>query len=571
MREAPGSRCTAPLALPLMLLATGVILAADPPSASPPATLAPRVWILEGLKLFPAGTPFAMRIEGERIAAIDTSGRPGALATPGTPVTDGEGAWVVPGFQDAHNHLLAGGLALLRFQVKLSSLLPEVKRELAEWARAHPAEPWIIGRGWDYEVAGKGRYPTAKDLDEAVPDRPVFMESYDGHAAWVSTKAMESAGITSDTKDPPGGEIQRDSRGNPTGIFFENAVGLLDAKMPVPDEKTNELAYIKAFEHCLRLGVTGIDDLENEPEVFELLGRMAKEGKLPVRLRVCLPLLGDLGHYQQLRSSHRGDWLRMGFLKEFMDGVVESRTAYMLNPYPGRQERGEPPPDLEEIRAALRQAHEQDFQVGFHAIGDAGIRLGLDLFEAVQKAVPGKDLRHRIEHVEILDAADVGRFGQLGVVASMQPYHAQPIGTDPDAGIWSVNAGAHGLERSFPWRELLDAKAVLAFGSDWPVMEVEPFWGLAVATTRTDRDQKPAEGWHAKNVIRLQEAVDAFTRGPAYARHQEKESGRLEPGYWADFVLLDPEVDPADLAAMWDLEPIEVFVGGASRHRTQTD
>lgn len=551
----------------LLLLLPALAAAADLPSPTSSPAPAARTWVIRGLRRFPAGTPFAMRIEGERIAAIDTTAGAATLASTGVEVVDAGGAWVLPGFQDAHNHLLSGGLSLLRFQVKLASPLAEVKRELAAYAAAHPEETWIVGRGWDYEIAGKGRYPTAKDLDEVVKDRPVFMESYDGHAAWVNSRAMALAGVDADTEDPPGGEILRDRKGNPTGVFLENAVSLVDSRVPVPDLKTQELGYVRAFEHCLKLGVTGIDDLETEPEVFDLLDRMEQEGKLPLRLRVCLPLRGDLGHYARLRESHRGTWLRLGFLKEFLDGVVESRTAYMLKPYPGRSERGEPPPDLEEIRASLREAHQQGFQVGFHAIGDAAVRLGLDLFEQVEKEFPGKGLRHRLEHVEILDPADAERFAALGVVASMQPYHGQPLGADPDAGAWAANAGPEGRKNSFAWRALLDRKAVIAFGSDWPVMEVEPFWGMAVAVTRQDRDGHPPGGWNVHQAISLTEAIDAFTSGCAHARHEERESGRLEPGYWADFLLLDPGADPGKLRQLWELQPVEVFVAGSSRYR----
>jgi predicted amidohydrolase YtcJ len=483
-----------------------------------------------------------LEITGDRITALTAS--PGETAR----TIDAGGAWVIPGIHDAHVHLLSGGLEAEGVALGACETLESALAAVASFARAHPDEAWIEGGGWAYSIVPRGKFPGRADLDRVVPDRPVILSSFDGHTAWANTRALELARVGAETPDPAGGRIVREEDGKtPAGALLEGAAGLVWRAAPLPTREKKLAVLEGAARRFAALGVTSIDDIEREESTLELLAELDRRGALPIRVRVALPLEGDLARYDELRKKYASPRVRFGFLKGFVDGVVESRTAYLLEPYAGSTDRGSPilgPPRLD---ALVLRAHAAGYPVALHAIGDAAVRISLDAFEAATRKHPEVHLPHRIEHIEVLGAGDAARFARLGVIASMQPFHALP---EPETEVWSTNLGKERLPRTFAWRDLLDAGATLVFGSDWPVASANPLLGLAVAITRKDKDGNPPGGWNARQAITLPEALHAYT------------SGTLDPGSLADVAILSSGVDLDDPATLWTGRVEATIVGG---------
>lgn len=508
----------------------------------------------------------AVLVRGERIEAVGGDDEVRARAGSGAVVLDAAGGLVLAGFHDAHSHLQGGGLALLQADLEGLPTVEACVEAVRRWAAEHPEAAWIEGRGWSYDLVPNGAFPTRHDLDRAVADRPALLESYDGHSAWANSKALELAGIGAQTPDPPGGRIVREADGKtPQGALLESAAALVAAHVPPPPRAARLRALEAALDHALRHGLTSVTTIAGDPDELELWAELERAGRLPVRIAVALPLGGDLDRWEALRERHRSPWLRTAFLKGFLDGVIESRTAYLLEPYGGAGEptRGAPliPPD--ELRRLVKQATARGFSVGLHAIGDGAIRLALDAYEA---AGPRERVRHRLEHLEVIDPADLPRLGRLDVVASMQPYHAVPSDeADEGTDAWSANLGPARLPRAFAWRDLADAGATLAFGSDWPVMTLDPLHGVAVAATRKNERGLPAAGWHPRQRLSAGEALRASSWGSARAIGREAELGRVAPGQLADLVVLSPGVDPDRPESFWRGRVVHVVTGGVLR------
>ncbi|MBI5496571.1 MAG: amidohydrolase [Deltaproteobacteria bacterium] len=476
---------------------------------------------------------------------------------------DANGALVLPGFHDAHIHMLGGGLSLGQVDLFAATTMADTLKAVKAFADAHPALPWVQGRGWQYGIVPDGKFPTRADLDSVVPDRPVFLRAYDGHTGWANSAALNAAGITAETVDPPEGRIAREADGKtPEGALLEGAQGRMMEAVPAPDRAAKLAALERAARELRSLGMTSVDEIAPGAETFSLLDELDRRGRLPLRVTVSLPLNGDLAAYAVLRDAHRGPRVGFGFLKGFVDGVIESRMAWMLEPYAGSTERGTPALPPEKLDPLVERAHAAGFPVALHAIGDAAVRASLDAYEKAQRAHPAQHPRHRVEHIECVHPDDMPRFARLGVVASMQPFHANPGGPNPDEGVWSRNLGAARLPRTFAWKSLRDAGAVLAFGTDWPVMSANPLWGLAVAVTRRDANGDPKDGWNAHQALSWDDAVRAWTVGSAYAVSREEQVGTLEPGRWADLVVLSPGVDPGVPASLWRGRVVHAVVGG---------
>ncbi len=312
--------------------------------------------------------------------------------------------------------------------------------------------------------------------------------------------------------------------------------------------------------------MTSVQHFAYDAVDVELLDGFRRTGTLPIRVHVSLPLDGDVAAYAALRDRVRDPMLRVVHLKGYVDGVIESRTAYMLEPFAGGRDRGAPLVAPGELRRLVSRAHRHGFGVALHAIGDAGVRASLAAFAAARPRIEG--MRDRIEHLEVVHPRDVARFAKLDVVASMQPYHAVPgDSAEDDAGPWTDNLGPERLPRAFPWRDLQDAGATLAFGSDWPVMDAEPTWGLAVAITRRNENGLPAGGWQAHQALTAEQAVAAYTSGPAWSVGREGELGCLEVGCRADFTVLGPAADLDDPASLWEAGVRATFVGGVWEKR----
>ena len=471
---------------------------------------------------------------------------------------------MVPGFNDAHVHFLMGARYLGNLELSEEATVDGVLRRIRDFARTHPERDWLLGRGWFYAVFPNGM-PDRELLDPVVYDRPVAIEAYDSHTTWVNTAAITRMGIADDTPNPPRGEIQRDGAGRATGILKEAAMELVDRALPpraIPDdvESLADAASL-AFRH----GLTSVQEAGGGLKQFEIYRALRASGRPMVRIRLGQRMEPGLtmaewehrlAEYEAAVLPHRGDpWISAGIVKAFADGVIETGTAEMLAPYEGLT-AGQPGalgfPQWEpgELAAAVRLADRRGWQIQVHAIGDGAVRLALDAFEQAAAANGPRDRRHRLEHIETIDAADIPRFGSLGVVASMQPYHADPEPAQLDS--YQSMIGPERASRGWPWNSIRHAGGRLAFGSDWPIVSFDPFLGINSAVNRTTRDGRPPGGWLPHERLSLAEALAGYTSGSAWAAHSDAVKGTLEPGMLADVVILDRDLfagSPSEIMA----------------------
>ncbi len=484
----------------------------------------------------------ALAIRDGRIIAAGRDAEVAALAGPGTRRVDLAGRTVIPGLIDAHVHLLSFALGLNRVKLMDAASLEEALGRLRRAVdRARPGE-WVLGEGWDKNLWG--RLPTRWDLDAIAPSTPVFAVSKDMHSGWANSLALQMSGVVAGSPDPVGGEIVRDPQtGEPTGLLRESAVAPLYAAVPPPTEEQCEAALAEAMSIAASRGLTGIQIPEG-PETFGALQRLRAKGLLPLRL-LCHIRRERLDDALRLgvRSGFGDEWLRIGHVKLFLDGALGSQTAHMLEPYEGSESRGIETLPREELRELVTKAARGGIVPAIHAIGDAANRVALDVLEETAPLWRGAALPPRIEHVQLLHPADARRLGQLGVVASMQPTH-QPSDWIVADRYWGVRN-----RYAYAWRTVLDSGAVLAFGSDCPVESIDPMLGLHAAVTRQTPDGQPSGGWYAEERVTPQEALRAFTLGPAHAGGEAAIKGSLAPGKVADFVVLeqDPFSGPAEL------------------------
>lgn len=458
------------------------------------------------------------------------------LKGPGTRVVDLRGRAVVPGFVDAHVHF--GSFALTRQQVDLEPLatLEDGLAVLRRVGEGLPAGAWLRGRGWDRNRWG--RLPVAADLDAGVGSRPAALASHDGHSLWLNTAALKAVGITNTTPPPPGGVIERDEHGDPTGVLSETATELALAHVPQATENELRDAIRRALPIAAAGGLTGIHNLEDgrSRQAFEALDA-ARELTLRVYHGVAKTELrssSELG----LRTGAGTDLLRVGPVKLFADGALGSRTADLLEPYEGRQDgyRGVPTLEQAELAEAMRLAADAELDLAVHAIGDAAVRRVLDTYEQTRSAYAPLAVRMlRVEHAQLIHPDDLPRFASLGAIASMQPIHATSDWRAADTH-WGPRS-RHG----YAWRDLLRAGGRLAFGTDAPVEPIEPLRSLYAAVTRLDRHSEPAGGWYPAQRLTLEEAVRAYTSGSAAAERAGAQRGSLTPGKDADLVVLAPD------------------------------
>ncbi len=501
----------------------------------------------------------AVRIRDGRIVAV---GRATDIGRGGE-IVDARGGLVLPGFDDAHIHVQSGARSMTRAQLYPLQTVETVLDAIRAHAASSPDASWVLGRGWLY-APFPGGLPTAALLDRAVRDRPAWMDCYDGHTGWANTAAMRAAGIDRTTPDPPNGVIVRDEDGEPTGAFKEDAQHLVERHIPVPSEDEDRASTLRAQAAMHVLGLTAAQDAWLTPEELAFWGRIHAAGELRLRFRGALimepgqtlPEWRDrLDEYERAAFGLRGgDRLDAGILKGFVDGVIEARTASMLEPYEGDTSRGLPAWEPDRLDAFVAEADRRGWQVEMHAIGDRGVRMALDAFEHAacvngpwagdprgSGAAPGTHTRrHRVEHIETIHPADIGRFASLGVVASMQPYHGDP--SPNQIGVWAGNIGPERASRAWAWRSIHEAGGVLAFGSDWPVVPFDPFIALNNAVSRQTVDGEPAGGWLPEERLPLVDALEAYTAGSAFAAFAEHRRGRVSPGLDADLIVLDRDL-----------------------------
>ena len=474
-------------------------------------------------------------------------------------VVDGGGRTLLPGLIDAHGHVMALGESAMQLDLVGTASLADLQARLRDYAAARPADPWIVGRGWNQELWTDKRFPTAADLDAVVPDRPVILERVDGHAVVVNNAALKAAGVTAGTKAAAGGEIERDATGKPTGLLIDAATELVAAKVPPPTPAQLDGALAKAQEALLAVGITGVADMGTGVEAWQTYRRAGEAGRLQVRI---MSYASDVEPMRALAPNGPTDWLygdrlRMGGIKIYADGALGSRGAWLKRPYADKPETsGLRFLTDEELRAKLDEAAKIGIQPAIHAIGDAANAQAIAAYEWLGQRYPG-DRRWRIEHVQVVDPADIPRIGKAGIIASMQPVHQTSDRTMAEARL-----GPDRLAGAYAWQSMLRSGAKLAFGSDFPVESPNPFPGLAAAISRQDMQGQPPGGWIPAERLTFEQALTAFTRDAAYAGYAEGKIGSLEPGKWADFILVDRDPTKIDAQSLARTEVLETWVAG---------
>ncbi|MHA7819207.1 MAG: amidohydrolase [Erythrobacter sp.] len=472
---------------------------------------------------------------------------------------DGKGQVMLPGMIDAHVHVMGIGFGALTLDLSETESLEEALAAIAAFAEENPGRPWILGRGWNQEKWGLGRFPTAAELDTIVPDRPVWLQRVDGHAAWANGLAMEQASVTRETRDPSGGRIIRDADGNPTGVFIDNAEALVAGSVPPPRPEDRDAALLMAQEQLLANGITAVADMGTSIEDWQTFRRAGDIGSLRIRIMAyasspeAMELIGGTGPTPWLYE----DRLRLNGIKLYVDGALGSRGATLKEPYedePGTSGLALTTPA--QLRNRMSRAALDNFQTAVHAIGDAANADVLYAIEELSETYTG-DRRWRIEHAQIVDTADLARFGEHGIIASMQPLHQTSDRTMAEARL-----GEDRLGGAYAWRSILEVGGKLAFGSDAPVEPADAFAGLAVAISRTDAEGQPFGGWRAQEAVSREQALAGFTSDAAYAGFADGRFGRLVPGERADFIFVDRDPLLASPADIRETEIAEVYVGG---------
>jgi predicted amidohydrolase YtcJ len=504
----------------------------------------------------------AVAVLDGRITAVGSDAAVLRWRGPQTRVVDAQGNRLLPGFNDAHVHFSDGGRALSAVQLNDATSLKDFVKRIAAYAARQPKGEWIRSGNWDETKWSPASLPTRQDIDAVTPDNPVSLDRYDGHMILVNSKVLVIAGITAKTPDPPGGLIVRDAAGEPTGALKDAAIELVEKVAPPPSPAQRRHAIETSLHWAAKLGVPSVQDMSLDYGDLSVYSQLLREGKLSVRLYGA-PLIATVEDQAQLGMGHAfgGPSLRIGALKMFADGSLGSRTAYFHEPYsdePGN--RGLLFSDmlpLERAGQRLLRADAANLQVCTHAIGDAAISAVLDLYENVEKTDGPRDRRWRIEHAQHMAPGDFARFAQLHVIASVQPYQAI------DDGRWAeIRIGHERAGRMHAYRTFIDHGVRLAFGTDWPVVTLDPLLTLYAATTRATLDGKHPQGWFPEQKLSIQEAIAAYTLGSAYAEFQEHEKGSIEPGKLADFVLLSQDVLAIAPAAIRDTHVLTTWLGG---------
>jgi predicted amidohydrolase YtcJ len=494
-----------------------------------------------------------------------------SLLGPSGRVLDLDGKAVTPGLVDAHVHFQWFSLSLQSVDLFEVPSLEEALRRVQEGVQKAASGSWLQGRGWTQELWQKRTFPTAAQLDEVSGDAPVYLTHKSGHAAWANTQALRRAGITADTRDPAGGQIQRDESGQPTGILFESAMELVEKQIPEPTVDEVVTAMRVAQEQCWEVGLTGIHDFDGRTS-FRALQSLHLNGELGLRVVKNIPAY-RLEHAVGvgLRSGFGDDWLRIGGIKIFADGALGPRTALMIEPYEGEPDnRGIAVVDKEEMMAIASEASANGLGVTIHAIGDRANHDVLDVYEAVrgeekERAQRGQQvptLRHRIEHVQLLHPADHQRLAQLDVIASMQPSHAT-ADMEMAERYWGERA-----QYSYAWRTVLDSGATLVFGSDAPIESIAPLPGIYAGVTRRRAGGVPGdEGWFPEQRLSMQETIHAFTVAAAYTAGQEARQGTISPGKLADLTIYDRDIFEVAPEELLETRIAGTMIGGEFRYR----
>jgi len=484
-----------------------------------------------------------------------------------TKIVDAQGRLLLPGFTDCHIHFMDGSLGLTRVDLNGAATVAEIQKRVKLYADSHPDASWIQGMGWTYPTFKPSGLPDKRVLDEVVPDRAVFLIAFDGHSSWANSKALAMAGIDRNTADPANGNIVRDENGDATGALKEAAGDLIDRKIPKPTRAERLDALRKGIHEANRVGLVRVHSAGQDFEYLDLYDELRKGDELSLRFYISY-FLNPPGltpeinkQIEDARRQYHDDWISGGVVKTMLDGVVEAHTAAMLAPYSDDpKQSGKLFWDPEQYKSAVADLDRRGYQIFTHAIGDKAVRLALDAYQNAEEVNHTHDARPRIEHIETISSQDIDRFGKLGVIASMQPLHSYP---DEDTlGIWARNIGPERATRPWVWRSIQLKGGVLAFGSDWPVVTLNPWRGVQTAITRQTEEGEPIGGFVPQQRLSLEDTIRAYTLGAAFAGHREKSEGSLEPGKLADFIVLDRDlfkIEPSDIGKA---EVLLTVVGG---------
>ena len=470
---------------------------------------------------------------------------------------DGKGRTLLPGLIDAHGHVMGLGFGALQLDLTGTKSLPELQQRLRDYAAQNPGSGWIVGRGWNQELWAEKSFPTAADLDAVVADRPVLLERVDGHAVVVNSAALKAASVNASTMDMVGGKIERDAGGNPTGLFVDNAMQLVAGRVPAPTDDQRDLALAKSQQILLSYGLTATADMGTSVEDWQAMRRAGDAGKLNVRIMSYASGVEPLRTITKPTPWLYADRLQMGGVKLYADGALGSRGAFLKQPYADKPDtRGLQFHSDAELLALADQAAAHGFQVATHAIGDAANAQVISTYEQLAKKYPG-DNRWRIEHAQIVDPADIPRIAKSGMIASMQPTHQAS-----DRLMAEARLGPDRLAGAYAWQSMLRSGARLAFGSDYPVESPNPFPGLSAAISRQDLAGQPPGGWLPAERVSFEQALVGFTRTAAYAGFAEAKFGALEPGKWADFILIDRDPTQVDAQSLAGTQVLETWLAG---------
>ncbi len=514
----------------------------------------------------------AVAIAGDTIMAVGSDAEISAYIGRRTRVIDARGRTLLPGFTDTHVHFLMGSLALSRVALGDATDMVGLRATLRTWNRRNPGTGWVVGRGWTYGMVGGDGMPSRRDLDDIFPDRPVQLSAYDGHTTWVNGTALALAGITRDTPDPANGTIVRDANGEPTGALKERASQLVARMIPPVTPSETRRALRLGLRHASSLGITRVHSAHGDFELLPVLDSLRRAGSLPVRFDVgafadppaLLPAF--VARLDSARDRYHDEWVSAGLVKLMIDGVIESHTAAMLAPYTtDSASTGTLFWPVESFTQVVTELDARGYRLMTHAIGDRGVRTVLDAY-AASRLVNGPRARiQRIEHIETIDTADIARFGREGVIASMQPMHAYPEGSGD--GVWARQIGPDRTGRAWVWKQIATGGGRVAFGSDWPVVTLDPWPGVQVAVSRQTENGVPAAGFVSSERLSVAEAITRYTMGGAIAGGREAREGSLRVGKLADMILLARDPFRASRAELASMRVDVTIVGGRVVHR----
>lgn len=545
------------------LAAALLVAAACAPAPRADLVITGRVWTGDSTRPWAE----AVAVHADTILAVGDTATVGRLVGPNTTVVRAEGGLVLPGFHDDHVHFFAGGFQLASVDLRDAGTPEEFVRRIAAFARTVPAGEWILGGDWDHERWPRTPLPRRDWIDSVTPDHPVFVNRLDGHMALANSRALAAAGVSRGTPDVAGGQIVRGANREPTGVLKDEAMTLVYRVIPEPGAERLDSALARAMRHAAEKGVTAISHVSASwPEVAAL--RRAKErGTLSLRVSAYLELAGWRAAAESLRVSGPGDhWLRVAGVKGMVDGSLGSTTAWFFRPYDDApRSSGLTLSPLDSLRSWIGRADSAGLQVVVHAIGDRANAWLLDVFDSVARAHGPRDRRFRVEHAQHLRPEEIPRFGALGVIPSMQPYHAI------DDGRWAVKRiGRQRVRTTYAFRSLLDSGARLAFGSDWSVAPLDPLAGVYAAVTRRTLDDRNPEGWVPEEKISVEEALRAYGAANAWGAYLERVTGRLAPGLQADIVVLDRDITRIPPPMIRESRVLLTVAGGRTVHPAGT-